>query len=135
MAAQHWQAELRPDALFLVATSGRALDIAETSSLSQAVQLQPRIAEAGWARPALQRWLPLLEPTGPPVMGGERVVMLIGESDDLTQHEGGLALARTWSLPAQNLFTRRQGHFSVSMGLLRDRAPLRRLAEVLDSTA
>ena len=61
--------------------------------------------------------------------------MLIGESDDLTQHEGGLALARDWGLPEANLFTRRQGHFSVSLGLLRDRAPLGRLAEVLDETA
>ena len=61
--------------------------------------------------------------------------MLIGESDDLTQHEGGLALAQAWGLPKANLFTRRRGHFSVSLGLLRDRAPLRRLAEILNDTA
>jgi pimeloyl-ACP methyl ester carboxylesterase len=135
VAARQWQAELRPDALFLVATSGTVLDIAESGSLSRAVELQPRIAAAGWTRAALARWRPLLEPAGPPVMGAERVVMLIGESDDLTQHEGGLALARAWGLPEANLFTRRQGHFSVSLGLLRDRAPLRRLTEVLGGAA
>jgi pimeloyl-ACP methyl ester carboxylesterase len=135
VAAGHWQADLRPDALFLVATSGAVLDVARGGSLSRAVELQPRIEAAGWTPETLERWLPLLEPSGPPAMGPERVVMLIGESDDLTQHEGGLALARAWGLPEANLFTRRQGHFSVSLGLLRDRAPLERLTGILGGAA
>jgi pimeloyl-ACP methyl ester carboxylesterase len=135
VAARHWPAELRPDALFLAATSGTVLDVAESGSLAQAVKLQPRIEAAGWTRAALARWLPLLEPAGPPAMSAERIVMLIGESDDLTQHEGGLALARAWGVPEANLFSRRQGHFSVSLGLLRDRAPLQRLAEIMGGTA
>jgi pimeloyl-ACP methyl ester carboxylesterase len=131
VAAGHWRAELQPDALLLVATSGAVLDIAQDGSLSRAVELQPRIEAAGWTPEALARWVPLLQPTGRPAMGSERVVMLIGERDDLTQHAGGLALARAWGLPEANLFTRRQGHFSVSLGLLRDKAPLERLTEIL----
>jgi pimeloyl-ACP methyl ester carboxylesterase len=135
VAAGHWRVELQPDALFLVATSGAVLEVARGGSLSRAVQLQPRIEAAGWTPETLERWLPLLEPAGPPAMGPECVVMLIGESDDLTPHEGGLALARAWGLPEANLFTRRQGHFSVSLGLLRDRAPLDRLFEILGGEA
>ncbi len=131
VAARDWPAELVPDALFLVATSGAVLDMAQDSSLARAVKLQPHIEARGWTPERLARWLPLLEPRGAPAMVPEHIVMLIGESDDLTQHPGGLALARTWGLPEANLFTRPQGHFSVSLGLLRDRAPLERLAEIL----
>lgn len=133
VAAHHWPDDMRADALFLVATSGQLLAVAEDGSLARAVKLQPRIRAQGWTRDALAPWLPLLEPIGPPVMDPARVVMVIGERDDLTQHAGGLALARSWNLPEANLFTRRQGHFSVSLGLLRDHAPLGRLVAILNA--
>ncbi len=130
-AANRWPAALQPDALFLVATSGTLLQVAEESSLTRAVKLQPQITERGWTSEAMARWLPLLEPRDPPVMGPERVVTVLGESDDVTHHEGGLDLVQRWSLPEENVFHRPQGHFSVSVGLLRDRAPLARLMEIL----
>jgi len=131
VVSTYWPKSLVPDALFLVATSGAILDVAHEGSLTRAVKLQPQIESCGWTVDELSRWLPLLEPNGPPVMGPERVVMVIGESDDLTHHAGGSALAEAWGLPQANLFTRPQGHFSVSLGLLRDRAPITRLAEIL----
>lgn len=131
----HWPKSLVPDALFLVATSGAILDVAHEGSLTRAVKLQPQIEARGWTVAELDRWLPLLEPNGPPVMGPERVVMVIGQSDDLTHHAGGSALAEAWGLPEANLFTRPQGHFSVSLGLLRDRAPIARLAEILAASS
>jgi hypothetical protein len=51
--------------------------------------------------------------------------------DDLTPYAGGLALARQWGLPAENLFLRHQGHFSVVIGLAPDPAPLHRLDTLL----
>ena len=130
-AANGWPAAARPDGALLIATSGELLEVAEASSLTRAVKLQPQIAERGWDRENLLAYLPLLQPAGPPAMGAGRVVMLIGASDDVTQHAGGLALARRWGLPEANLFVRPQGHFSVSLGLQRDSAPMTRLLEVL----
>ena len=40
-------------------------------------------------------------------------------------------LARAWGVPDANLFLRRQGHFSVALGLLHDLAPPRRLEGIL----
>jgi hypothetical protein len=57
--------------------------------------------------------------------------MLIGTSDTVTPGAGGMALAQRWGLPAENLFLRDQGHFSVALGLERDAAPLARLAAIL----
>lgn len=134
VVAGRWPEALVPDALFLVATSGAILDVAHQGSLTRAVRLQSQIEASGWTLDELGRWRALLEPAGPPAMGAERVVMVIGESDDLTHHAGGATLARAWGLPEENLFSRPQGHFSVSLGLLRDRAPVARLAEILAAT-
>ncbi len=131
-AARHWPAELRPDALYLVATTGDLMTMARDGGLSRAIALRPQLEARGWSDQGLARWLSLIEPRGAPALPAERIVMVIGERDEVAQFEGGLALARAWGLPEANLFIRAQGHFSVSLGLLRDRRPLRRLAGILD---
>ncbi|MFQ6016628.1 MAG: alpha/beta hydrolase [Kiloniellaceae bacterium] len=130
-AARHWPAALRPDGLLLVATSGSILEVAESGSLAGAVGLPQRLRAGGWTRAELERWRPLLEPRRAPAVAPGRIVMLLGESDDLTPFSGGVALARRWGVPKENLFLRPQGHFSVSLGLGRDPAPLERLAALL----
>lgn len=130
-AAQHWPAELGPDALYLVATSGDLMAVARDGGLSRALALRPQLEARGWSDQGLTRWLSLIEPRGRPVLPAARIVMVIGARDEVAPFEGGLALARAWGLPEANLFIRDQGHFSVSLGLLRNRAPLRHLAGIL----
>jgi pimeloyl-ACP methyl ester carboxylesterase len=130
VAANYWPARCRPDALMLVATSGAVMGVAHTGSLANAVNLAPQIEAAGWSAESLSRWLPLLEPQEAPVMAPERIVMVLGHADDVTPSAGGKALARRWQVPAANVFARHQGHFSVSLGVLRDRAPLERLKDI-----
>lgn len=130
-AAQDWPAALRPDALFLVATSGDLLSVAHNGSLGRALSLAPRLAEAGWDRAAQAQWLPLLQPSGPPAVDPERILLLVGAKDDLTPAAGGFALARDWGLAESNLLVRPQGHFSVWFGLLGDPRPLVRFSEIL----
>lgn len=131
MASAHWPAAQRLDALLLVATTGDMMTLAESGSLSRALGLWPAMAAAGWTHADLARWRPLLEPLEAPGLPPERVFMLLGAADDLTPYAGGLDLARRWAVPSENLFRRRQGHFSVSLGLARDAAPLERLRRVL----
>ena len=132
-AARHWPDEYRPDALLLVATSGAMLDVAHGGSLASAVNLAPQIEAADWTVETLAGWLPLLEPQEAPGLDPGRIVMVLGRSDDVMPTAGGLALAQRWGVPEANLFAREQGHFSVSLGLLRDRAPLARIKEILGS--
>ncbi len=131
VAARHWPDEYRPDALLLVATSGAMLDVAHGGSLASAVNLAPKLQAGGWTVDKLAGWLPLLEPQEAPALGPGRIVMVLGHSDNVTPTAGGLALAQRWGVPEANLFAREQGHFSVSLGLLRDPAPLARLKEIL----
>jgi len=128
-AGRNWPENLHADALFLVTTTGRALGIVD-GSLARGIGLAAELDRTGWTRSELERWLPLLEPHGSPVMSPRNIVMILGEADDLTPFAGGVALARQWNVPPENLFLRRQGHFSAALGLLSDPAPIERLLEL-----
>jgi hypothetical protein len=75
-----------------------------------------------------------MEPRGEPAVAPEKIVMTLGEADDLTPFSGGLSLARRWQVPPANLFLRNQGHFSVAFDLARRPQPLDRLAELLNAS-
>ena len=132
VAARSWPADARPDLLFLMVTSGAVVDLAARSSLARALGIPRRIERAGWDEAALDRLAGRIAPTEAPVMGADRVVMLLGRHDDLTPFEGGLDLARRWGLPPENLFLWPYGHFSAPLRLSRDPAPLRRLVALFD---
>lgn len=131
VAANDWPTALRPDALLLIACSENLKDVAFNGSLAARIGLPARLAAQGWTDADIERYLPLMEPRGEPVMPPEKIVMVLGEADDLTPFEGGLALARRWQVPPANLFLRRQGHFTVAFDLARRPQPLDRLAEIL----
>jgi hypothetical protein len=73
----------------------------------------------------------LVEPGAEPVVGGERIVALLGTVDNVTPFAGGEELVRDWAVPEDNLFLRPQGHFSASLGLARDGAPIERFMTLL----
>lgn len=131
VAARDWPAALRPDALLLVACSESLHDVAFRGSLAAAIGLPERLEAKGWSAADIDRYLPLMEPRGMPVMAPEKIVMTLGDADDLTPFAGGLSLARRWGVPPANLFLRHQGHFSVAFDLARRPQPLNRLAEIL----
>jgi hypothetical protein len=71
----------------------------------------------------------------PPVVAPEHIVIVLGRADDLMPHEGGIDLAHRWGVPADNVFVQPQGHFSVSLALLNDPAPMQRFAGILRGQA
>jgi len=131
VAARDWPAHLRPDALILIACSENLKDVAFQGSLAGVIGLPERLREKGWTEGDIDRYLPLMEPRGAPVMDAQNIVMVLGEADDLTPYEGGLSLARRWAVPPENLFLRHQGHFTVAFDLARRPQPLDRLGQIL----
>jgi pimeloyl-ACP methyl ester carboxylesterase len=130
-AAADWPEEATPDAALLIATSGALDDLAERASLSRALGLSTPLRAAGWDEAALRRVLPLIAPLGLPALPPERLIVVLGASDDLVPYAGGAALAERWAVPPANLFVRPQGHFSVSLGMMNDPAPIDRLLALL----
>ncbi len=130
-AAQVWPQRLHPDALFLVATSGDVVETCFAGSLATGVGLMKALQAGGWTEEKLILWRKLLEPQGPPVIPPERIVMLLGADDTVTPFAGGLALARAWEVPEENLFVHHRGHFSTPLGMNQDDASIRRLVGIL----
>jgi len=133
VAARHWPDEMRPDALFLVTPSRSLTAIAFEGGLTGALGVPDALAGAGWTPLAAAAWAPLLEPIGEPALPADRIVVVLGETDTVTLYAEGEALVRDWGVPEANVFRRPAGHFSASLGLARDDAPLRRFVSVLES--
>jgi hypothetical protein len=129
--AAHWPTALRPDVLFLLTTSRDMTELCFQSSLSLALGMPRALAAGGWTRDAVARWCHLVEPLASLPVAPRDIVMLLGRSDTVTPYRNGVALAQAWRVPPENLFHRRQGHFSASVGLLRDPAPYDRVIERL----
>ncbi|WP_119167841.1 alpha/beta hydrolase [Algihabitans albus] len=122
--ARHWPERSQPDGLLLITTAADVTQATPVGSLGRLLGLRARLQAAGWTEPALARWVPLLNPMGGPVLPPERIRLLLGSADRLLPFAQGAALARCWNLPARRVTVRRQGHFSVSLGLLAEPAPL-----------
>ncbi len=129
--ARHWPAPLRPDVLYLVATGGSVQQVAVDSELAEVFGLDDALAAAGWDDATLARLEPLTDPVAAPVMPAARIVMVLGRADSVTRFDKGRELATRWNVPAENLFIREQGHFSIPLGLLHDDAPLQRLCTLM----
>src|SRR5690606_29061879 len=97
-------------------------------SLARATGLDGALAAAGWTVDDIDRWRVLTDPLPAQPLPPEDIVILLGRVDDVTPFPQGLALAERWKVPPENLFLRRQGHFSAAVGMVRDPAPLKRLA-------
>ncbi|HLF58207.1 MAG TPA: alpha/beta fold hydrolase [Alphaproteobacteria bacterium] len=131
VACRGWPADMRPDALLLVAAGGSLLAAAFEGTLAQALGIPTALRTAGWGHEDLVGWLPLLEARGAPALPPERIVATLGRADDIAPYAEGRALMRAWDVPEENVFVRDQGHFTASLGLFADDAPLRRLADLL----
>jgi len=130
-AAATWPRACQPDAAMLAVTSGDLVEVAFEGRLSRRLGLIDRLHAAGWAHDDLAGLRPLLEPRGPPVMGGDNVVVALGTHDRVTPYRGGAALAERWRVPAGNRFVARRGHFSVPLALAGEPAPIDRFVDIL----
>ena len=128
--SQAWPSTLRPDAMFLVTTTGTMLDLVD-GSLCRGVGFKAELERTGWSTDDLNHWSPLLDPTQMPVMVPDRIVVALGKADDLMPYAGGRALVDRWQVPDGNVFARPQGHFSVPLGMFAEPAPIERFLTVL----
>lgn len=129
--ARHWPERHRPDVLFLVTTSDSVAALAFESAISRGVGLPQALEAAGWNAPTLDEYGALTDPGLMAPLPPADIVMVLGRADHVTPCRHGAALADHWHLPGRNLFVYNRGHFSVPIGMFRDRAPLERLAERL----
>jgi pimeloyl-ACP methyl ester carboxylesterase len=130
-AAARWPDRSRPDAAILITTTREISELAFDGSLAAKLSLKDKMVSVGWDRDELASLAGLLGPLDVPELASKNIVLALGEVDTVTPYAGGLALAETWDIPADNLFVTHRGHFSASLGLCRDSGPLDRLSSIL----
>ena len=128
-----WPRDMRPDGALLITTTGDVVNGALRGSLAGMLKMGSRLKESGWQEDDIARWRPLVEPSASPALDPAAIVMALGDADTVTPYQGGKALAADWGVPPENLLVKHQGHFSTTLGLYQDRAPLDRLAQILMS--
>ena len=134
LAAVHaagWPETARADAMMLMATGDGLDEITLQGGLARGFGVDKAVLRAGWTAESLAAWRPLTDPLGPPVMGADKVVMVLGARDAVAPFDRGLAIAQRWGVPSGRLFIRRQGHFTVPAGILVDEEPVTAFAAAL----
>ncbi|WP_425068203.1 hypothetical protein [Reyranella sp.] len=134
LAASHchlWPVEARPDAAILISHSGRVEDVTFGGALAAMLGLDRALVEAGWSRDSLARLSRAIDPAETPALPPSRIVSVLGETDRWVPYDDGLALARRWRLPEENVFRYRLGHLGMPIQLTRDHAAFARLRQVL----
>ncbi|MGC2857644.1 hypothetical protein ACM64Y_19405 [Novispirillum sp. DQ9] len=132
VAATAWPVEARPDSLLLITPSRSMQAVVFDGALTKALRVPQALAAAGWTPEAVEPWRPLLEPGTPPAVDPARIVLVLGENDEVTPFAEGRALADAWAVPPANVFTRPRGHFTtpIALSAQRDPEPLSRFAAV-----
>jgi pimeloyl-ACP methyl ester carboxylesterase len=131
-ASCNWPEAARPDAFLLQALTD-ALDGAVLDGvLADAYGVGAALRSAGWTDETIAQLRPLTGPAGPPATDPERILLLLGSEDRVTPFAGGCALAQKWGVPAENVFVRPQGHFSLPIGVHSDPEPIVRLMTLLE---
>jgi hypothetical protein len=129
-----WPAEARPDAVMLISHSGRLEDVTFGGALASLLGIDRALRDAGWTREALASISRSIDPAETPALAPSRIVSVLGETDQWVPYADGLAVARQWKLPQQNVFRYRLGHLGMPVQLIRDPAPFERLKQVLRET-
>jgi pimeloyl-ACP methyl ester carboxylesterase len=131
--AREWPADMRPDAALLITTTDRLDDVAWFGGFAVGFGTARAYAEAGWNHDHLIGWQSLSAPVGEPGIDPGRIVVMLGRHDSVMPFEGARAFVERWRIPEANLFVKRRGHFTVPLGLARDRRPIERYLAVLNS--
>jgi hypothetical protein len=129
-----WPVEARPDAAMLISHSGRLEEVTFSGELASLLGIDRALQEAGWTREALVAISRAIDPAEQPAFPPERIVSVLGETDRWVPYDHGLALARQWQLPEENVFRYPLGHLGMPVQLTRDPAPFERLRQVLRAT-
>ncbi|HEY2873683.1 MAG TPA: hypothetical protein VGJ56_17290 [Reyranella sp.] len=128
-----WPREARPDAVLLISHSGRLEEVTFGGALASLLGVDRALHEAGWTREALASISRAIDPAARPALVPQRIVSVLGETDRWVPYDHGLALARQWQLPEENVFRYRLGHLGMPVQLTRDPAPFERLRQVLSA--
>lgn len=107
---QLWPAEMRPDMIFLAASSNNVCRVALESRLIQALGADRAGLKAGWDENSLNVIRPLLDP-GPTLgLPADQIVAVLGRLDTIIPYKFSKKMLQSWQVPQENIVTWEVGH-------------------------
>ncbi len=106
-----------PDAALLITACDHFASILEEGRLAVDTGLLDSVRAAGWTDEHIAASALHMNPADHPALPAARIGVLLGSHDVILPIRYGHALADRWAIPEDNVFLRRQGHFSASLGL------------------
>jgi len=131
MNATNWPEHLQPDALLAITHSQHMYEAALDGVLSDIWNLGDAMRTAGWHVDTEKSWLQRIDPQRPTCIRGENIVTVYGTEDTVTPITTALSQMDDWSVPQENRFCYKRGHFSIPLGMINDDTPLLRFAAVI----
>ena len=131
MTAQLAAVAAKPDALFLVTHTGDMSAVVLDGALSTMWVDPKAVAALGWTPELARARLSCLDAPEACPVAPDRVVSILGRRDTVLPYASGRDQLRRWGVPEANIFAWDRGHFTVPATLIRSRAPLLRLAQVM----
>ena len=131
--ACHWPDHLKPQALFIAAHCAHVSETALEGSLSDIWNIGNSMKEKGWHRDLEKAWLERLDPDGIACVAGQNIVSVTGTRDTVTPAPSAHRQMDDWAVPTENRFIYNRGHFTIPLGIINDKAPLEKLAEILQN--
>ena len=129
--ARHWPKALQPDAVLLLTHTGDLAGAITAGALANLVANPSEMQSRGWTEELARKYLAILNPGATLSLPPQRIISVLGRRDVILPYRGGQELVERWCLPTENCFVWDRGHFSVPMTLIRNDAPLRRLAHIV----
>ena len=129
--ARNWHPSLQPDALLLITPCEKIEDAAIHGAFANVWKTAENSVEFGWTSELRDKFFGLIDPAENPCVPPDRTVAILGTHDKVTPFPSGQRLMERMALPADNVYIRRQGHFSTPVNLVRDKAPLIRFCQLL----
>lgn len=117
-----WSAEMRPDLVLIIASSGHIDRVVLQSSVATTLGLDEAVRRAGWTPERLAELQPWLDPRPTPGLAPERIYAVLGSRDQAVPFPWANDLLDSWQVPITNRLTWDTGHFGVLLRTIRSDA-------------
>ncbi|MBL8687192.1 MAG: hypothetical protein JNK86_06995 [Alphaproteobacteria bacterium] len=126
-----WQShhKQQPDILYLSAPDPDPLLLAYDSMLCQQSGLSQALRKYGWNQERLRLYQTQIGQCYVAPLDPANIIINIAQYDTVTSPVRAQQLVFNWKIPKRNIFLRRQGHFTLQLGLLAESQPLYLLQE------
>ncbi|MBT8080470.1 MAG: hypothetical protein KJO31_17960 [Gammaproteobacteria bacterium] len=132
--SRNWRTSLQPDALLLITPCEKIEDAAIHGAFANVWKTAENSVEIGWTPELRDKFFRQLDPLENPCVPADRTIAVLGTHDRVTPFPSGQRLVERLQLPSENIYIRRQGHFSTPVNLMRDKAPLTRFCQLLNGS-